>query len=187
MSGGVLFILSSPAEGGRFSPSFPFPDSSDHENRSWSYQRHVLSEGKAKENICQPVHFTVEQEWENQLFQSSCATLHLLFQSDSVLSSFVDISNKNKTFRYRFHQHILIEYNNLIYSICCSYISFCLHFRYKGLYFATFGPIWKLSVDRSLQINQVHGLQCIFKSRWDTECFEFTDFFRSDCHVYDTR
>lgn len=38
MSGGISIILSLPAEGGSFSPSFLFPDSSDHENKSWTYQ-----------------------------------------------------------------------------------------------------------------------------------------------------
>lgn len=153
MSGGVLIIiLSSPAEGGSFSPSFPFPDSSDHENRSWSYQGYVscLKERQRKTlaSLC------ISQLNRNERISCFRAVMLLCtscFKGTVFFPPVLISVAQNKIFRYGFHQHIFIEYSNAIYNICCSYIVFAYILGIKACILPF--PIWKLSVERSLHIN----------------------------------
>lgn len=127
MSGGISILLSLPAEGGSFSPSFLFPDSSDHEDKSWSYQRHVscLKRRRRKTfaNLC------ISQLNRNERISCFRAVTPLCTSYFKVIVFFlsscaVTSVAKNKIFLYGFHRHVLIEYNNAIYNICCSYIVF---------------------------------------------------------------
>lgn len=93
---------------------------------------------------------------------------------------------KNKIFLYGFHQHVLIEYNNAIYSICCSYIVFTYVLGIMACilpFMVLFGNCqWK----GHLRSTKFMAYSVFSKADEILNALYLLTFFRLDCHVYDT-